>query len=108
MNHFVGRIAVICLVMLVSGCASLHLMKPASKSNGQSSMSSQDAEITNRVNAAFVRDKGIPAFDIKVSTLDGVVTLRGTVSSQAIKSRTLNLTAGTKGVKSVRNQLRVR
>ncbi|HXD37868.1 MAG TPA: BON domain-containing protein, partial [Rhodanobacter sp.] len=44
-----------------------------------------DAWITTKVKTEFGTTKGVSATDIKVSTLDGVVTLTGTVGNEAGK-----------------------
>ena len=106
MRKTILSLIVALLLPSISGCVGLNLMKPTSNhSNTGSSVSSADVSITNRVNSAFVHDKVIPAFDINVRTRDGVVTLRGLVSSTRIKTRATNVASGVKGVRSVRNQL---
>ncbi len=60
-----------------------------------------DAWITTKVKSEFGTTKGIPATDISVSTHDGVVTLSGTVASQAQKDHAERVAQLIKGVKSV-------
>lgn len=60
-----------------------------------------DAWITTKVKTEFGTTKGVSATDIKVSTNDGVVTLSGTVASQAEKDRAERVAQLVKGVKSV-------
>ncbi|NMW23695.1 BON domain-containing protein [Rhodanobacter soli] len=60
-----------------------------------------DAWITTKVKTEFGTTKGISATDISVSTHDGVVTLSGTVSSQAEKEHAERVAQLVKGVKSV-------
>ena len=60
-----------------------------------------DAWITTKVKSEFGTTKGISATDISVSTHDGVVTLSGTVSSQAEKEHAERVAQLVKGVKSV-------
>ena len=60
-----------------------------------------DAWITTKVKSEFGTTKGISATNISVSTHDGVVTLSGTVSSQAEKERAERVAQLVKGVKSV-------
>jgi hyperosmotically inducible protein len=60
-----------------------------------------DAWITTKVKSEFGTTKGIPATDISVSTHDGVVTLTGTVASQAQKDHAERVAQRVKGVKSV-------
>ncbi len=60
-----------------------------------------DAWITTKVKSEFGTTKGVSATDISVSTNDGVVTLRGTVATQAEKARAERVAQSVKGVKSV-------
>lgn len=60
-----------------------------------------DAWITTKVKSEFGTTKGVSATDISVSTSDGVVTLSGTVATQAEKARAERLAQSVKGVKSV-------
>lgn len=60
-----------------------------------------DAWITTKVKSEFGTTKGVSATDISVSTNDGVVTLRGMVTTQAEKARAERLAQSVKGVKSV-------
>jgi len=60
-----------------------------------------DAWITTKVKSEFGTTGGVSATDISVSTSDGVVTLSGTVASQAEKTRAEQIAQGIKGVKSV-------
>jgi len=60
-----------------------------------------DAWITTKVKTEFGTTKGVSATDIKVSTLDGVVTLTGTVGNEAGKMHAVRVAQGVKGVKRV-------
>ena len=66
-----------------------------------------DTSITAKVKESLYKDEATKGQDIHVSTTAGVVTLKGNVSSQATASRAQELTEGTKGVKSVNNELAV-
>jgi len=108
MKNGLASFIIILFVGFLSACASLNLMKPTNSSGNRSTASSEDADITNRINSGFVHDARIPAFDIKVSTQAGVVTLKGTVASAAIKNRAQTVASNVKGVRSVRNYLSVK
>ena len=98
-------------VLALSGCASLLIGNSGnshSNSSRGSSSSSSDARITNTVNSALVRERGISSLDVYVSTYNGVVTLKGYVASTALKNRAGQVAASSSGVKSVRNQLRIK
>ncbi|NOY67660.1 MAG: BON domain-containing protein [Gammaproteobacteria bacterium] len=109
MRSVLSSLMVILLSTVVSGCVGMGLMSPG---HGQSGtvpvISSADADITNRVNSAFVRDSHIPAFDINVKAHNGVVTLSGVVANKKIKNRAVDIAVSVKGVRLVRDQLRLR
>lgn len=99
------------VVMLGAGCASLVVGTGGNSSGNDSRSSDQiqsDAAITNQINRVFVKDKGIPAVDIKVSTFQGVVTLKGKVSNRNTKTRAISIAKSIKGVKKVHSLLNVR
>jgi hyperosmotically inducible protein len=60
-----------------------------------------DSWITTKVKSKLAATKGVKASDISVSTTDGVVTLTGTATSKAEKTRAVHIAKGVKGVKSV-------
>jgi hyperosmotically inducible protein len=60
-----------------------------------------DSTITTSIKTQYVKDASIDAFDISVSTTDGVVTLSGNVPDAAIQKKAIDLAKATKGVKSV-------
>ncbi len=66
-----------------------------------------DAAITTKVKANFIKDKAVDAGDIKVRTTKGVVMLTGTAKSQAEKDKAVSIAKGVKGVVSVKNDLTV-
>jgi hyperosmotically inducible protein len=68
----------------------------------------QDATITTRVKTALLNDPEIGALRIDVDTALGVVTLTGTVGSEAEKARATDLARAVPGVKDVRVDLAVR
>jgi osmotically-inducible protein OsmY len=67
-----------------------------------------DAAVTAGVKAALVADSGLATTTISVDTQKGVVTLSGTVGSDALKSKAEEIAKGVKGVKSVVNNLTVK
>lgn len=80
----------------------------AAKNAGQGTATAvHDTSITAKVKASLHKDEATKGQDIHVSTSAGVVTLKGNVSSQATATRAQELTEGTKGVKSVNNELAV-
>jgi hyperosmotically inducible protein len=67
-----------------------------------------DSVITAKVKAALVGDKQVSAMKIKVTTKDGVVTLKGAVPSAEVGQHALQLAAGVEGVKDVKSDLTVK
>jgi hyperosmotically inducible protein len=66
-----------------------------------------DGWITTKVSANFVDEPLLKGSDINVDTDNHVVTLTGTVGSEAGKARAEAVAFGTEGVTRIVNQLRV-
>jgi len=64
-----------------------------------------DGWITTTVHATFVGESLLEGSDINVDTANHVVTLKGTVGSDAAKARAATIATGTEGVTDVVNQL---
>src|SRR5215510_10681487 len=69
--------------------------------------SQSDTGITTAVKAKMAVDDTVKASEINVDTHNHVVTLNGTVGSQAEKERAVRIARNTKGVNSVVDDLRV-
>lgn len=67
-----------------------------------------DAEITAKVKSAIYSEPGLKTLRISVDTVKGVVTLTGSVDSQAAFDRTKALAEAVGGVKEVENHLMVK
>jgi len=67
-----------------------------------------DAEITTKVKAAIFAESGLKTLQISVDTIKGVVTLSGSVDSQANSDRAKALASAVAGVTSVDNRLMTR
>jgi hyperosmotically inducible periplasmic protein len=89
------------LVALQSGCAST----PTSESTGEYV---DDAAITTKVKAAFIKDDYIKSFDISVETYKGVVQLSGFVNNAEQKQRAAEVARGVAGVRDVKNSLTIK
>lgn len=66
-----------------------------------------DAEITSAVKTKLLADETVGGLKLDVDTEHGVVTLSGPVHSAAERARALKLARDTKGVKSVKNNLKL-
>lgn len=64
-----------------------------------------DAEITTKIKAAIFAEPGIKTLQISVDTINGVVTLTGSVDSQANSDRAGALAGAVAGVSRVENRL---
>jgi hyperosmotically inducible protein len=67
-----------------------------------------DTVITTKVKAAIFDDPTTKASEINVETYKGVVQLSGFVISQDAANRAIELARGVKGVKSVKNDMRLK
>jgi hyperosmotically inducible protein len=66
-----------------------------------------DASVTTAVKTRLLKDEVATSTDIDVSTDDGVVTIKGTVPTNADKLRIGKLVGDTAGVKRVVNELKI-
>jgi len=66
-----------------------------------------DAAITSEVKTKFLAEPGVSGLDINVDTTNSVVTLTGTVKSQAEANKAMTIARNSKGVKRVVNHLKV-
>ncbi len=64
-----------------------------------------DAEITTKVKAAIFAEPGLKTLQISVDTVNGVVTLSGSIDSTASSDRAKALAGAVAGVKEVDNRL---
>jgi hyperosmotically inducible protein len=68
----------------------------------------KDAAITTKVKAVMIAKPGLKSLQINVDTVNGVVTLSGTVDSQQNLDRAQQIAQGVEGVTSVENRLTVK
>ncbi len=99
---FIPLFAITCAgVTLTTGCAST-----ATQSSIGETI--DDSVVTTKVKAAFVEDKTVNALNIAVETFKGTVQLSGFANNSAEISRAVELTWAVKGVKSVKNDIRLK
>jgi osmotically-inducible protein OsmY len=98
--HRVKALSAIALALLLTtvGCAS------SSSKQGVGGYL-DDALITTKVKAAFLDDDLLTSYKINVETLNGVVTLSGTVRDRSEISQAVEDASRVTGVKSVTNAL---
>src|SRR5476651_898777 len=67
-----------------------------------------DSVITTKVKAAIFNEPNLKSTEINVETYKGTVQLSGFVSSATASARAAELASGVAGVKSVKNDLRMK
>jgi osmotically-inducible protein OsmY len=85
-------------VVLSNGCSSVTRGRSAGEVL-------DDATITTKVKAAFVKDPAVKALDVKVQTDHGNVQLSGMVDTPDQKARAEQLARGITGVMGVQNNI---
>ena len=73
--------------------------EPEENAQNDSSQPVTDTWITTKVKADLLATENVSGLDIKVETVDGVVTLTGAVTSQAQKDKAVEVAKQIKGVK---------
>lgn len=67
-----------------------------------------DAAITTKVKAEFVRDEMVKALQVNVDTFKGTVQLSGFVDTEAQKSRAADIARTVTGVVNVQNNISIK
>ncbi len=89
------------IVSLGMGCAST----PMHEGTGEYV---DDAVLTTKVKAAIFNEPTLKSAEINVETFKGVVQLSGFVNSQGDISKAVEVARGVSGVKSVKNDMRLK
>ena len=87
--------------MTAGGCAST----PQTEGTGEYV---DDSVVTTKVKAALVNDPDVSAAEVNVETFKGVVQLSGFVNSRADMNKAIEIARNIKGVKSVKNDMRLK
>lgn len=85
----------------ILGCAST----PTQEGTGEYV---DDTVITTKVKSAIFGEPTLKSTEIKVETFKGVVQLSGFVSSAAAENKAVELARSVKGVKSVKDDMRIK
>jgi hyperosmotically inducible protein len=67
-----------------------------------------DTVVTGKIKTAILAEPTLKSAEINVETFKGVVQLSGFVSSQAMEDKAVAVTRGVGGVKSVKNDMRLK
>ena len=104
MNKFSKYLSALFLAVTLAtavGCAS------TSKQEGTGEYV-DDSVITTKVKAAILGEPSLKVAEINVETFKGVVQLSGFVTSSAMANKAVEITRQVSGVKSVKNDMRVK
>jgi osmotically-inducible protein OsmY len=98
---YLTAIFMACTLIAVAGCAS------TSKQEGTAEYI-DDSVITTKVKAAILNDSMLKVAEINVETYKGIVQLSGFVASNAAADRAVEVARSVAGVKSVKNDMRLK
>ncbi|MBK7462081.1 MAG: BON domain-containing protein [Betaproteobacteria bacterium] len=104
MNNFSKYLSALFLAVTLAtavGCAS------TSKQEGTGEYV-DDSVITTKVKAAILGEPSLKVAEINVETFKGVVQLSGFVTSTALANKAVEIAGKVSGVKSVKNDMRVK
>ena len=93
------------LLALGTGVATLSSGCAGSATRESTGEYIDDATVTTKVKAAFVKDPLVKALDVKVDTFKGTVQLSGFVDTAEQKTRAEQIAAATTGVTAVKNNI---
>lgn len=96
-----AAILLACSVLGMVGCT-------ATKQQESTGEYIDDSLITTKVKAAILQEATLKSAEINVETFKGVVQLSGFVSSAANIDTAISVARNVKGVKSVKNDMRVK
>lgn len=100
-SKYLASVFMALLLVTAVGCAS------TAKHEGTGEYV-DDAVITTKVKAAIFDDPAVKSGEVNVETFKGVVQLSGFVGSQAAMNRAVEVTRKVNGVKSVKNDMRLK
>ena len=104
MNRLSKYASAVCIAMTLTGvvgCAST----ARQESTGEYV---DDSVITGKVKTAIFDDPALKVAEVNVETFKGVVQLSGFVSSQSAADKAVSVASGVAGVRSVRNDMRIK
>ena len=81
---------------------------PAERTGQSTGQYIDDATLTTQVKVALLTDNLLSAFEVKVNTQSGIVTLSGEVDKPETIQRAIKLTSAIPGVKAINTHLMVK
>jgi hyperosmotically inducible protein len=112
-NGWIRWAAAAAALAVLTGCAAALVGGAAAggyyvgKDERSAKQIAADAAITSSVKTRLIGDKTVKALDVNVDTRNNVVILRGRVSKADQRAAAERIARAVKGVKGVRNELRV-
>jgi osmotically-inducible protein OsmY len=104
MKHLIRLISAFFMVLtllIVAGCAS----SPKNEGMGEYV---DDSVLTGKVKAAILDDPSLSSAEINVETFKGEVQLSGFVNSRADIGKAIEVTRAVSGVRTVKNDMRLK
>ena len=101
LNKYLSSIFLAVMLVTAVGCAS------TSKQEGTGEYV-DDSVITTKVKTAILNEPDLKVAEINVETFKGAVQLSGFVSSQAAANKAVEVARRVGGVKSVKNDMRIK
>jgi osmotically-inducible protein OsmY len=99
--RLVASVVLSILLVFQVGCAS-------TSSHEATGEYVDDTVITTKVKAAIFNEADLKSAEINVETFKGTVQLSGFVTSQSAVQKAMEVVRGVKGVKAVKNDMRVK
>jgi hypothetical protein len=99
--RFIGALFITLTLLTAAGCGSTQTREGSGEYV-------DDSVITTKVKAQLLNEPGLSSAQINVETFKGKVQLSGFVKSQADIDRAIQITRQVVGVKSVKNDMRLR
>lgn len=96
-----AALSILALSVPALAMAGEHDKPKAATAQHDSHQPVDDTWITTKVKADLLASSNVPGTEVKVDTVNGVVTLSGTVATQAEKDKAIKVTRAIKGVKNV-------
>lgn len=106
--------AFLLIVLMTGACTSMLIGasgESAGSAIGQDQRSGAQISADNRIEAAirdtFALDNDLRALQLRIESHEGVVTLRGSTQSFALRDRAVRIATDINGVERLNNQIRV-
>jgi hyperosmotically inducible protein len=119
--HTLAAAMFACLALLAAGCdqpnrssettgqkidrATDKIAAATKDATAKTANAADDAAVTTKVKAALFAEPGLKTLQINVDTQDAIVTLQGTVDSDTLRQRAVQIASSTDGVRQVVDKL---